>query len=44
VYESTAELFDLEPLRDFEYRLSIFLSEDLSYGRWVGDDLDDMKN
>jgi hypothetical protein len=44
VYECSTELFDLERRRDFEYRLQIFLSEDLSHGRWVGDDLDEMKN
>jgi hypothetical protein len=44
VYECSTELFDLERRRDFEYRLQRFLSEDLSHPRWVGDDLDEMKN
>ena len=44
VYECSTELFDLERRRNFEYRLQIFLSEDLSHHRWAGDDLDEMKN
>ncbi len=44
VYECSTELFDLERRRNFEYRLQIFLSEDLSDRCWVDDDLDEMKN
>jgi hypothetical protein len=44
VYECSTELFDLERRRDFEYRLQIFLSEDLSHRPCVGDDLDEMMN
>jgi hypothetical protein len=44
VYECSTELFDLERRRNFEYRLQIFLSEDLRHHCWAGDDLDEMKN